>query len=85
MASMDNPSGHVSMRLLDPVTFVTSSASVPLRNPTDTFKQFNSDTGHAIVRGRDDHHFDNPRVFGKFNFLMINKYFKNYIISKTFF
>ena len=62
---MDNPSGHVNYRLLDPATFVRPKSSVPLRNATDTFKQFNSNSGPAVVRGTDDHHFDNPRVFGK--------------------
>ena len=70
---MDNPTGHVNYRLLDPVTFVRPKTNVPLRNRTDTFKQFNSNSGHVITRGSDDHHFDNPRVFGKCLILVFNK------------
>ena len=66
MDHMDDPAVHVNMRLLDLSTFVRPQTTVPLRNRTDTFKQFNSVDGHVVVRGRDDTHFDNPRVFGKY-------------------
>lgn len=66
MDQMDSPSGHVNLRLLDPSTFVRPNSNIPLRNRTDTFKQFNSILGHVVIRGQDDHQFDNNRVFGKF-------------------
>lgn len=65
MSKMDDPTSHVNTRLLDPATFVRPASNVPLRNRNDTFERFNSDTGGVITRGQDDHHFDNPRVFGK--------------------
>lgn len=65
LAQMDDYTGHLNLRLLDPTTYVRPASDVPLRNRTDTFKRFNSNTGGVIVRGADDHHFDNPRVFGK--------------------
>ena len=65
MSAMDDSISHVNTRLLDASTFVRPNSNVPLRNRNDTFRHFNSNTGGALVRGRDDHHFDNPRVFGK--------------------
>lgn len=69
---MDNPIGHVNLRLLDPSTFVRPNTNVPLRNRSDTFKQFNSAYGQAVVRGADDHQFDNERVFGMYIICCVN-------------
>ena len=64
LTAMDDPVGHVDHRLLEPSTFVRSRARVPLRHPNQTFRRFNSNDGHVVVEGADDHQFDNPRAFG---------------------
>ena len=73
MIEMDDPVGHVNHRLLVASTFDRPNSNVPLRNRTDTFKHFNSNSGGVLTRGRDDHHFDNPRVFGEYFTLMIQQ------------
>ena len=66
LVAMDDPTGHVDYRLLDPSTFVRSSAQVPLRHPNHNFKRFNSNDGRTLVEGADDHQLSNPRCFGKY-------------------
>lgn len=73
LAQMDDYTSHVNLRLLDSNAYVRPTSTVPLRNRTDTFKRFNSNTGSVVVRGADDHHFDNPRVFGKSLTLLIQQ------------
>ena len=63
---MDNPTSFVEHHLLDERALTYPTQRAPLRNAHHDFTRFNSNAGHEVVRGRDDHQFDNPRVYGTF-------------------
>ena len=66
LAHMDNPTSFVEHRLLSDHSLMYPTPRAPLRNPQHDFTRFNSNSGHEVVRGRDDHQFDNPRVYGMY-------------------
>ena len=64
LTQMDNPTSFIDHRLLQPRSRVYPTTNQPLRLDNQDFSSFNSNSGHEVVRGRDDHQFENPRVYG---------------------
>ena len=71
LTAMDNPTGYVNHRLLSASTYVRPRTRHPLRTPSQTFEHFTANCGRTMTRGTDDHHFDNPRVFGNIHISLL--------------